>query len=387
MILLKKLNLLFVGLIVLYVINPYGTNIYTGYLVTVFILVQKGFLLKNLDKNFLTLILLSVTYAIFFSLNPKSGQQYIIIYAIIPWTLYLCGKYSVTKIGDNPLHLFYLLIITGILLSFSSFISVLTNILDVGFSEVDRNLPNFWTGATVSATIMGSYYVLIMCFPALLIAGKNKLNNILKTTLIILFIITVICSLRIGSRTQLGVFILCLVISLAYLIPKQTLRRNLAMLFFLILVIALTITQIDFDLDSDFLSAFAGRMQENGAGDIASGGGRTERWIKSAENIIKKPLGWDESEFGHAHNMWFDVLRIAGIIPFILLIIFTSNSFFDVLKSVRKNKSALAFNNQIIIYFFSFMMVFMVEPIFEGMFDLFAVFCFFVGVVNKYKTS
>ena len=142
---------------------------------------------------------------------------------------------------------------------------------------------------------------------------------------------------------------------------------------------------VSFDLDQDWLSAFANRMEDSK--DLASGGGRTDRWIKSMENLFTKPLGWSEHEFGHAHNLWFDVLRIGGFLSFFSLIFFTTNAYLTVFKAMRKNKTAYAFNNQIAVYTLGFSMVFMVEPILEGMFDFFAFFCFFIGVVKKYNTD
>ena len=53
---------------------------------------------------------------------------------------------------------------------------------------------------------------------------------------------------------------------------------------------------VSFDLNADWLSTFAGRM-EGGSGEVASGGGRTERWVKSIEYIFEKPLGWSLDEF------------------------------------------------------------------------------------------
>jgi len=60
---------------------------------------------------------------------------------------------------------------------------------------------------------------------------------------------------------------------------------------------------------------------------------------------------------------------------------------FQFYKAIKKKKEAYAFNNQVMIYTLAFSLVFMVEPILEGMFDFFAFFCFFIGVVKKYSTD
>nr|WP_299067420.1 hypothetical protein [uncultured Allomuricauda sp.] len=383
---INKIGIPFVALLFLYLLNPFGLNIYIGYLLTALIVLQKGFLIKNIDLGFLLLFLFSITYAAFFSFDPKAGSQYIIIYAIAPVTLYLLGKYVADKI-DNGTNLVLFLLLVGCIFSITAILSVFTDILQNGYNVVERNLPNYWTGQIIPATIMGSYFTVVMAIPALLIPEIKKLPFLIKILLFVIYGISIACVLRIGSRTQLGISIITLLISLLYVMPRQSFKRNLFMFSLLGFLIFFVANTVSFDLDQDWLSAFAGRMEDGGGEDIASGGGRTERWEKSMENLFKKPLGWSEHEFGHAHNLWFDVLRIGGFLSFFLLIAFTTNAFLTVKRAVKKNKTAYAFNNLIIVYTLSICMVFMVEPILEGMFDFFAFFCFLIGVVKKYNAD
>ncbi|WP_420322308.1 O-antigen ligase family protein [Flagellimonas sp.] len=350
-------------------------------------LLQRDFLVKNVDLNFLYLLAFSVTYAAFFSFDPKAGKQYIVIYALVPGTFYLMGKYFTERIEKRPDFVFFLLLITGITFSFSALLSVFTNILQNGYNVVDRNLPNYWTNQIVSATIMGSFLTMLMTIPSLLVSQVKKLSILYRVLLMLLYGVALACVLRIGSRTQIGISLITLLASLVYIMPRQSFRRNLMMFAIFFAGVFYIISNVSFDLDQGWLSAFAGRMEDNGAADLASGGGRTDRWLKSMEYLFEKPLGWSEHEFGHAHNLWFDVLRIGGFLSFFLLIFFTSSAYLTVWQGINKNKTAYALNNQIIIYVLAFSMVFMVEPILEGMFDFFALFCFFIGVVKKYNTD
>ncbi len=384
---IKEIGFLLTFLFFLYLLNPFELNIYIGYLLFGLIILKRNFLVENFDSMGLLLLVFSVTYALFFSFDPIAGKQYIIIYAIVPVTFYLMGKLFISVFGANEGSTILMLLITTIIFSTTGIFSVTTALGQSGFSEVERNLPNFWTGNTVTATKMGAYFTLNMCIPALLVPPNKNLNIILRGLLIAVFAITIMCVLRIGSRTQLGVFMITLLISLIYVMPKQSFRRNFLMFSMFLLMVFWVVTTIEFDFDQDWLSAFAGRMEDNAVADLASGGGRTERWIKSIEYLFEKPLGWSEHEFGHAHNFWFDVLRIGGFISFFLLIIFTVKTLILIRAFIRKNKSILALNHQLIIYTLAFNMVFMVEPILEGAFDFFVVFCFFIGVVSKYKTT
>lgn len=382
---IRKIGIPFVVLLFIYLLNPFGLNIYVGYLLAGLILLQKDFLAKNVDKEFLSLLLFSLTYAAFFSFEPKAGTQYIIIYAIMPVTFYFLGKFFAEKLRCNRNYLILLLLLTGVVFSISAVISVFTDILQNGYNVVDRNLPNYWTGNIVPATIMGSYFTILMTLPAVLVPKIHKLSWFYRILLLVLYAVAIACILRIGSRTQISISLITLFISLVYVIPRQSFRRNLFMFLLFFLGIFYIVNTVSFDLDQDWLSAFANRMEDSR--DVTSGGGRTDRWVKSMENLFEKPLGWSEHEFGHAHNLWFDVLRIGGFLSFFFLIFFTTNAYLTVFKAIRKDKVAYALNNQIMVYTFAFSMVFMVEPILEGMFDFFAFFCFFIGVVKKYSSA
>tara|TARA_E500000318_G_C3565740_1_gene215548 strand:- start:911 stop:2086 length:1176 start_codon:yes stop_codon:yes gene_type:complete len=382
---IRKIGVPFVVLFFIYLLNPYGLNIYVGYLIAALILLQKDFLVRNVDVGFWLLFVFSIIYAAFFSFDPKAGNQYIVIYAIVPGAFYLLGKFFTEKLKSNQVNLIILLLISAVIFSISAVLSVFTDILQNGYNVVDRNLPNYWTGNIVPATIMGSYLTLIMALPALLVPHIKKLPMVGRILLLVYYAIAMACILRIGSRTQISISLITLLVSLFYVMPRQSYRRNLFMFLLFFMGIFYIMNTVSFDLDQDWLSAFANRMEDSQ--DLASGGGRTDRWIKSMEYLFTKPLGWSEHEFGHAHNLWFDVLRIGGFLSFFFLFFFTTNSYLTVYKAIKKKKEAYAFNNQVMIYTLAFSLVFMVEPILEGMFDFFAFFCFFIGVVKKYSTD
>lgn len=382
---IQKIGILVVLFFTLYLLNPYGLNIYIGYILIPLVFIKKEFLVKSVDFNFFTLLLFSISYAAFFMLDPVAGNQYIVVYAFVPGVLYLLGKYFADKLNNNTQKLFVLFLISGIIFSISSFLSIITDLLNNGFADVNRNLPNFWTGQIIPATIMGSYFSVAMTIPALLIPKIKGFPKIFKVFLLIYYVISVACILRIGSRTQLGISIITLSASLLFIVPKQSFKRNIFLIGLFVLSILYVLKTVSFDLNQDWLSAYANRMEDSN--DFSSGGGRTVRWEKSLINLFEKPLGWDEDEFGHAHNLWFDVLRIGGIIPFILLIIFTTKSYVVVLGALKKRVQNFLFQNQILVYTIGFTSVFALEPILEGMFDFFAFFCFFSGAVKSYFTD
>lgn len=368
-----------------YLVNPFNLSFAFGYLIVLIVGSKKTFLLRALDFNFFLLLLFSIFYALFYAFNPIAGVQFIFIYATAPPFFYLLGKYLV-KDFVNPQWVFNLMIVIGFLFSFSYLASVLINFSEGGFSQLERSLPYFWTGDLVSATKMGAYFSLNMCIPALLIADQGKSKLMYRVFFSVIFALSIICVLRLGSRTQLGIMLITTLISLIYIIPRQSFKNNMILTTIIGLVIVIIYKNVSFDLNADWLSTYATRL-DKGAGDIASGGGRTERWLKAINYIFEKPLGWDLKEFGFAHNLWLDVLRVSGILPFIILLIFSFRFFLSSFKVAFSKSLNINVRLLILVYTLTFIMIFMVEPILDGLFPLFTLFCLIAGVIIMLKNN
>ena len=365
--------------------NPLNYGIYIGYLLIIWIVLKSDFLKKNLDFDFLFLFVFSTCYALFYCFNPVAGLQYAAVYMFTPPFLYLIGKYLAQKSTSTD-QLFYVLISIGLVLSIAPLISVLLDLMTGGFLQANRSIPMFWGGEPKNATGMAAPLVLNMCIPAILLASYKKMGKIFKILLIAVFILSLLCVLRLGSRTQLVIVLFTFLIALATLVPKQSLKQNVMLFSMLAIGVYLVFRNVSFDLDSDWATSFAGRMENNGAQDIASGGGRTDRWVKSLENFYKKPFGWDVDDFGFSHNLWFDVMRVGGSLTFVLLVSHSIRSYLLVKKAIKANSKAIAMNMLLFTYFIAFMLLFMVEPIVDGSFYLFVLFCAYLGIVNKYRS-
>jgi Na+/melibiose symporter-like transporter len=118
-----------------------------------------------------------------------------------------------------------------------------------------------------------------------------------------------------------------------------------------------------------------------------SGSGRINIWLMSIGNVISRPAGWSDSEVLYAHNLWLDVSKVAGILPFLSLCIFTISSIILVYNIIKKSQENHFFNIIILSYFIGFMAVFFVEPIMEGLFPLFLIFCIFIGILSGYADN
>lgn len=379
----KKIGFLNFFLLCFYLMNILGVGLYFGYLLIGLIILKRKFVKENLDRNFLIIFLFSLVYGLFYSLDPAAGIQYIFVYIFTPPALYLWGKFLTTKSGSE-IGFLYVLLGIGVIFSIPPLISVFLNILEGGFAQGTRSIPMFWNDQPVNATGMGAPFLLIMCIPAILLAYFNKFSIVIKAFLTIIYIMTLMCVIRLGSRTQLVITLFTFLVTLVYVMPKQSIKKNLSLMVLLLIGIFLVFRNVSFDLDSDWLTSFAGRIEQGGAAEVASGGGRTERWVKSLEYIFEKPLGWDVMEFGYSHNLWLDTLRAGSIISLILLLIFSIRSFFKVKKIIQVNNSITSNNVIIFTYFIAFNLIFFVEPIIDGSFFIFVGFCLFMGMLDTY---
>jgi|TARA_R110000744_G_scaffold103809_2_gene198930 hypothetical protein len=381
---LKEIGYIYLIPFIIYLINPFGIGFLFGYALILVILLNGKKMIHYLDRDFIFLSLFSITYALFYAVYPISGVQLIFIYALFPGFFYLFGKYLVLP-QMNPVHLVFVLFTIGFIFSISPLISVVINLREGGFVQLNREIPLFWNGKDTKATLMAAYLTFNMCLPIIYLIKKTKIPILLQLTAGIIFITSLLSVFRLGSRTQLFICLLSIVLSLLFVIPKQTIRANTKLFFFLLLISILVLNFVPLNLNADYFSVLGSRLQESG--NTSSAGGRTSLWLQGLENLFIYPLGWQGPNVRYAHNLWLDVARYAGLLPFLLLVIFTFRSLRNTYKAVRKAPNELLLNTTLLIFTMASMLIFFVEPIMEGLFFLFTLYCLFQGIINAYLKS
>jgi len=380
----KKFGLLSTILFILYFINPFELGHFPAYILTFLVFINKKDLIRNIDSTFLILTFFCLTFTLFSFFDPKQYIQTLLFYLLFPPTFYLFGKYVSEKTSSLN-ELYYILIGLGLIYSFSAILSVVVNLIEGGFAQFDRMIPNFWNRRLIKATLMGAFFTFNMTIPTLFMVGKIK-SKLFKLFLVVIFIISLLCVFRLGSRTQLAICFASLIITLLYITPKQNFVKNIKLLLTIILIILFVYIFVPIDLNADYLSTLGRRLESSD--NAGSAGGRTELWSKSLQNLFSKPLGWDEKEFGYSHNLWLDVAQKSGLIPFIFLMIFSIKTLLNTKQALSKIKKKLHFHVLIIVYILSINLLFMVEPIMHGALSLFLIYCFIQGTIeNSAKLS
>ncbi|TSJ43074.1 hypothetical protein FO440_02465 [Mucilaginibacter corticis] len=364
-------------------INPFLYGYRFALTLVVFLFFNLNFLLKNIDRNVVYLLFFGLSYEIFSALHPSILNQSPIVVltnAILPSILYLTGKYISCSYLSNQIRLFFIFFIS---FSFSiiPLISILDQILKNGFTEGTRSMYLIWDSSTeLNATGLAGYFVLNMPFIGLINIKKNTvIEKRIYYASIVMFMLSLVCVLRLGSRTQLGIALASLIISYILNFKKQSVKNNIIIIS--VLIIALGVVVYNLDKLSEFFKFYQDRLNDDSVG-INTLGGRTERWFGALSSIVTDPFGWDLNRFGYAHNLWLDVARAAGVIPMVFLVFYTISSIKLFLKSIKILRNDVFIKTVVIIIFCSFILQFSVEPIIDGMFLMFLLFCAFVGLLS-----
>lgn len=370
-ILLYAFDFLGIGQLYPLLLAPYAilktikTKISYTFLTTLFILFSFC-LLYNL-------IVYQYGFADFYSSFGK--MLYPIIFLIVGY-LGISNKNFYDKI-------FYFILLFIIGLNVYSFFSVIYTSIKFGgiinkfHSSGDRNILSFWNGNPISATALTGFMSFGLCLLPIILFVKLKLN--IRLLFIYLFISSLYSTYMVSSRTSIAILFLSIILFIIFQINN---KRNIILNIFFLSVTLIIISALKyFDLFSRLQELFLfKRIFETDLKDDS----RILTWEIVTSNIINYPLGGREIplKIGYAHNLWLDVVYNAGVIPFIMLIIFSLLSLFIVI-SLLMHSHYYEFNIFIVILLVPFYIIFMLEPVLQGLNIYFVFYCFFIGVIIK----
>lgn len=380
---LKNLTLPIVFLLFLFLLDPYSLSIEAGYLLIVAITVFKGrTLIFNLDKDFLIILAFSITYSLFDFLGENRGLQYIIIQAIFPVFFYALGKMMITNTKLTNKGIIMLILIIGFIYSASSVLSIIFNLIEGGFNQYKRFIPSFWTGEEIKSTKLASYLIYNSVIPAILVANQKRFNLITKIILTAIFVITILASFRLGSRTLIGISIFTLIASMIYIVSKQNIFKNLKLIVAVIVVIAVIYIYVPFDVNSPIFSTLGHRLKHGAGESIGTAGNRTVLWADGLKNLITHPLGWKYHSLHH--NLWLDMAKNGTIIPLIFFLINNVFCYLNIKKAFKILNDDIGLNITFFLTFFSTFLLFFTEPVIEGNFFSIVIYCLFYGILTGY---
>ncbi|WP_166522609.1 hypothetical protein [Flagellimonas ochracea] len=368
-------------LMFLFLLNPYSLVIYIGYLIVIYVVAFKiGSITKLIDSEALILILFSFIYTSFdFLGGGDSGIQILIIQAIFPFSFYIFGKYLISnKLSQKDI--FFLLISFAVIYSASSVATVLKDILEGGFAQVNRDFSSVWDGREILATGMAGYLIYNVTFPSFIISKSRFLNVFGRLILLFFYFVTILCSFRLGSRTLITLTVFSLLFSIVYQIIILKPKDKFIFIIQLIVISLLLLNFVSIDLEADYFSTLGHRLTE-GTTSASSAGGRTELWLNGFANMFEHPLGWQGEEYGH--NLWIDTAKVSGLLSLFFLLVFTVKSITNTKKIVFSNNIDPSLRICLGLFTIVTLIFFFGEPILEGNIYLFFFFCFYQGIVKR----
>lgn len=379
----KELPIIIIlGLILL---NLFNLAIYWAYLsIPLFIILFRSNV-HLLDNNFIIIFLFSLLYIVCLLFTGLSFEDLLISvsiffgYFFFPAIFYFFGKYIVYRYQSDKTVYFFLFFIC-FLFSILPFLANAKSVIEQGFMQ-ERNLRLFWMerGQVQAATGIGGYFALNMSLLPLIFTKKTtNLQKKLAIFSIFLFAIGIFSTLNMSNRTGLLITFISLVIFI-YL-SKDNLKSLFFSIFFIILILVLYFNDIwGFRFWFEH-TAYFDRLANT---SIYEEGSRYLIWKRNLIGLINNPYGNFKPHIGNdfAHNLWLDVGLRTGFIPLLPLLVFTISAMISVFKLVNNKQHDHFLRVLIVCFAISFYVTFFLEPILEGIFILFLIYCFYFGIV------
>lgn len=372
----------------LMLLNYAGIGHYFGLFLIPVLLYTKG-ITRYFTWEAVSLLLFSLTYTAFLVIYKGItglGVGTLLLYLWIPLVGYQAGFYlmRVNVSGDTVFKILYLLMIACALLVMASvFIEIRKN----GFvGGGGRNLPLIGGDDTiVSATGLGARLSVLLAFLGIPLgtgytAGQRRWSLLLFAGAVVCLIFTV----RLGTRTGIVIALFSAVTLLIYNFRHYSAGGRIGLLL-LLGIVGIGIMNF-IEKNSELLLFYMDRMGNETAG-IATGGGRTELWAYYGSKILSYPFGnMPDHPFlnEYAHNLWIDVARRTGIIPLAFLLAFFFSTWRNIYRFIRFSAADRFLKNVVLVVTVAFMLQFSVEPVLEGMFMLFVLYCLFCGMIKRY---
>lgn len=299
-----------------------------GYIFAAMAVVMLLVNIRNIKISFpvLWLVLFSAVYTGIYFAYHDFDLTNLVVYLLGPWTAYLMGQLFVTHSKkDNAFMALIFILTAGMCLH--GFLNVFAYLRSDYYETYSylRLSVDFWRGDLVSVTTTGMLYTFaaglslgyifsekplkIKLFFLLLLIGcvaatvlfANKTLLLILAILVIWRVLTVLFSLKVSAAKKVGALVLVLI---GVLLIAILWSGNIGGLRTWI----------------SELKIFSRLQTENDS--------RFRAWLVIFEdfNFLRYPFGGNhmyEQSGNYLHNLWLDAYDTVGVVPFVLLIIFT----------------------------------------------------------------
>lgn len=372
-----------------------GTGQYFGYFVTFIVLFFRNSKISNL-KYYLWIILFGISYSVINYLNfgfTNGIGEYIRI-LILPVSFFFAGSIIAKNKSDS--YIIGVIVIFIIFYSSRALFSIVFDIINNGFFGFGRGVEVFGysnSESILNATNLFSLISLnISLISFLFLTFSSTFEIRIKYFFVFIFFISLFSSIRIGSRTAFAIIFISLFMSIILNYKYYLAKEKFLILVFIIAIISVILFLGKNSLfDLNLFEFYLDRIDSDDF-SASSAGGRTQLWSYYSKSIFQYPFGNippDSNNYGSefAHNLWLDVAKKTGAVPFVILIFLFVNSFTLLYRTLKQLKYSKFLVNLFLSINISFLSVFFVEPVLEGMYFHFVFYILVFGIISMYLTN
>lgn len=341
------------------------------------------------DKAGLCIIWTFITYFSIMFLNGELNniKHDMMVFLIMPiFGYHLSNRIRVGNRLDCLKELYY--VILGIVFM-NSIYGALNYYMRLQHSSVlgwvFRYSYDIWTGQLVAPTNQGANFTLVvsLMFWAIITFKKNRL---LSTGIVLLSIVGLTCGFDTASRTILIIFVLMLLINIVIYAKQVNINKKLLITFIVVVLALLLYLAYMSDFAGIRTSLFESNLTQR-MDQLEYEGyeeGRFQRWSIVLKQAPRYLMGNMPPKEWHAHNLWLDIYKDAGVLPFVGIALYT----IVVLRDIRLVIHAKCFDIPTKLMMVSvvtgLMVNFTVEPVLNAIPMIFCEFIIITGYIHKY---
>ncbi len=309
---------------------------------------------------------------------------------LLPLFFQITGRYLISAAEDKNARLKRMWMLLGVFVAGYTIHAGLNAkiFFDLRSELWGRHWPDFWTGVYVPATQHSIYFlpVLALVFPAVLYIRNHKglCVSVLAASAFSLWF-----SIITQSRIPLLVFALVFAgeIILFFIFNQNNKKAKRVLLLCGVVMLALAA------IGSLFVWLNWETVQSSSlyAAFSRDGGILHNVRFQVQRNVLKQlfiyPFGgyqMDLAGLNYAHNVWLDMANAAGIIPFVLLVLYTVLGVYDLLMLLKKDCVCPGIKYVAAGLWASLMLYYLVEPALESTVQYIVPWTFISGLIYEY---
>ncbi len=362
--------------------NFFQKSFYWIFLSFAFLLLSSNGKVK-IDVGAVLLTIFSVAYILFSS--SIRGDAVLMMKNFAYPLCYLIGLNFITqedeaKYSTNKKE--SIITAATIIVGLGSFVNYALNmVINIGSSS--RNTIDIWSGSIMSATGQALMAVTALCiFCALLFSAKTWL---LRLTSVAGLLLIFSYNFVLHGRTLIIMFAIILLVAFLFVYNKNKRRLNRKSAIIIIAIFLLVSLYIGdaFGIRSIFESTDLFKRFE--AEEIA-GDSRFHSKLLYLKYLMQYPFGGSHirSLVGqYAHDIYLDTYDEAGIIAAVFLIAFLIYTTIHTYKAVKNTLLSVTLGAVLTCVFLGGHLAFWIEPVLQGNAWIFAIFCFYQGLMNR----